>query len=97
MSLFLRRGLPVFPTLHPAEAALAAGVHNPIKVRSCIFLCIYLQPWLNMELDLQSLFGPHVHSSTYSSWLRRATPPHLPYLGSYTRALLAAKIGDIFL
>jgi hypothetical protein len=28
---------------------------------------------LNMELDLQSLFGAHVHSSTH--WLRPRNPP----------------------
>jgi len=34
----------------------------------------------NMELDLQSLFGPHVHSCT--NWLRpRNPPPHPPLFG----------------
>ncbi len=43
---------------------------------------------LNMELDLQSLFGLHVHSCT--QWLRPRTllPPPL---GSYTRALLVSQ------
>ncbi len=31
---------------------------------------------LNMELDLQSLFGPHVHSCTH--WLRPRNPPPPP-------------------
>ncbi len=42
---------------------------------------------LNMELDLQSLFGLHVHSCTH--WLR-PPPPLPPYLDSYTRALLVS-------
>ncbi len=33
---------------------------------------------LNMELDLQSLFGLHVHSSTH--WLRPRNSPHLAYI-----------------
>jgi hypothetical protein len=37
--------------------------------------------WLNMELNLQSLFGLHVHRCTH--WLRPSnTPPPLPHLGS---------------
>ncbi len=44
---------------------------------------------LNMELDLQNLFGIHVHSCTHYHWLR-PNKPQLPpaHLGSYTRALL---------
>ncbi len=42
---------------------------------------------LNMELDLQSLFGFHVHSCTHLLTLRNPTPLP-PHLGSYTRALL---------
>ncbi len=43
---------------------------------------------LNMKLDLQSLFGLHVHSCTH--WLRSRNPPTplSPHLVSYTRALL---------
>jgi hypothetical protein len=44
---------------------------------------------LNMELDLQSLFGLHVHSCSH--WLRPATPPPPPLLGLYTRALLVSQ------
>ncbi len=49
---------------------------------------------LDMELDLQSLFGLHVHSCAH--WLRphNSRPPHS---GSFTRALLSAKIDDISL
>jgi hypothetical protein len=50
---------------------------------------------LNMELDLQSLFGLHVHSCTHclrprcnSYPLTRGNPPHL---GSCTRSLLASQ------
>jgi hypothetical protein len=52
-----------------------------------------------MVLDLQSLFGLHVHSSAH--WLKPCNLPSLPpppHLGSYTRALLVrAKIDDISL
>jgi hypothetical protein len=41
--------------------------------------------WLNMEFDLQSLFGLHVHSCTH--WLSPRNSPSHPHLGSYTRAL----------
>jgi hypothetical protein len=40
---------------------------------------------LNMELDLQSLFG---HSLAENPQL---PPPHTPHLGLYTRALLVGK------
>ncbi len=39
-----------------------------------------------MELDLQSLFGLHVHSCSH--WLRPRNSPLPPHLGSYTSALL---------
>jgi hypothetical protein len=42
---------------------------------------------LNIELDLQSLFGLHVYSCTIG-W-EPATPA--PHLGSYTRALLVRQ------
>jgi hypothetical protein len=44
-----------------------------------------------MELDLQSLFGLHVHSCTH--WLRTRNPPFPipPHLGSHTRALLVSQ------
>ncbi len=46
---------------------------------------------LNMELDLQSLFGLPVHSCTH--WLRPPQPPypHPLYLGSHTKALLVSQ------
>ncbi len=44
---------------------------------------------LNMELDLQSLFGL-LCTAVLIGW-DPATPPLLPHLGSYTRALLAGK------
>jgi hypothetical protein len=52
---------------------------------------------LNMELDLQSFFGLHVHSCTH--WLRTRNPSLPPHLGSYTRALLVSQdtVDDIFL
>ncbi len=40
---------------------------------------------LNMELDLQILFGLHVHSCTH--WPRPRNPPLPPHLGSNTWAL----------
>jgi hypothetical protein len=43
-----------------------------------------------MELDLQSLFGLHVHSCTH--WLKpRNRNPPPPHLGSYTRVLLVSQ------
>ncbi len=41
-----------------------------------------------MELDLQSLFGLHVHSCT--RWLRPHNSPP-PHLGTYTRPLLVSQ------
>ncbi len=43
---------------------------------------------LNMGLDLQSLFGLHVHSCTH--WLRTLIPPP-PHLGSHTKTLLVSQ------
>ncbi len=39
----------------------------------CLYLIIITICRLNMELDLESLFGLHVHSCTH--WLRPRTPP----------------------
>ena len=46
---------------------------------------------LNMESDLQSLFGLHAHSCTH--WLkpRNSSPPRAFALGSYTRVLLVSQ------
>ncbi len=44
---------------------------------------------LNMELDLQSLFGL-LFTAVLIGW-DPATPPLPPHLGSYTRALLASQ------
>ena len=62
---------------------------------TCKYVGIKLR--LNMEIDLQSLFGLHVHSCTH--WLRPRTPPPFPpHLGQYTRALLVSReIDDISL
>jgi hypothetical protein len=48
---------------------------------------------LNMELDLQSLFGLHVHSCTH--WLRPRNPP--PHLGSSHIRGRYGQIDDISL
>jgi hypothetical protein len=51
---------------------------------------LFVTPWLyrlNMKLDLQILFGLHVHRCTH--WLRHRHPP--PHLGLYTRALLVSQ------
>jgi hypothetical protein len=42
-----------------------------------------------MELDLQSLFGLHVHSCTYCKRPRNASPQ--PTFGSYTRVPLVSQ------
>jgi hypothetical protein len=47
---------------------------------------------LNKELDLQSLFGLHVHGFTY--WLRPRNPP--PRISAHIRGRCwSAKIDDI--
>ncbi len=48
-----------------------------------------MQHRLNMELDIQSLFGLNVNSCTH--WPRLHPPPISPHLGSYTRALLVSQ------
>jgi hypothetical protein len=44
---------------------------------------------LHVELDLQSLFGLHVHSCALR--LRPCKPPIPPHLDSYTRGLLVSQ------
>jgi hypothetical protein len=44
----------------------------------------------NMELDLQSFFGLHVHCCILIGG-NPATPPFPSHLGSYTRALLVSQ------
>jgi hypothetical protein len=44
---------------------------------------------LNMEVDLQSLFGLHVYGCNHLLRPRNPTPP--PHLGSYTRPLLVSQ------
>ncbi len=63
---------------------LATDEFNTDKQSSCVW-SMSCPHRLNMELDIQSLFGLHVHSST--NWLRPRKPPP-PHLGSYTMALL---------
>jgi hypothetical protein len=52
---------------------------------------------LNMELDLQSLFGLHGHSCTH--WLRPRNPPPLsPHIWAHIRGRYwSAKIDDMSL
>ncbi len=45
---------------------------------------------LNMELDLQSLFGL-LCTAVLIGWDPAASPPPSPHLGSYTRALLVSQ------
>jgi hypothetical protein len=45
---------------------------------------------LNMELDLQSLFGLHVYTVQLYSLSETPHPPP-PYFGTYTRALLVIQ------
>jgi hypothetical protein len=45
---------------------------------------------LNMELELQSLYGLHVHSCTH--WLKPLdSPPPNSHLGLFTRALMVSQ------
>jgi hypothetical protein len=46
---------------------------------------------LNMKLNLQSLFGLLCTLYSCTHWLRPATNPLPPHLGSYTRALLVSQ------
>jgi hypothetical protein len=46
---------------------------------------------LNMELDLQSLFGLLVHIVLITRDPAAPSPPPPPHMGSYTRALLASQ------
>ncbi len=52
---------------------------------------------LNMEIDLQSLFGLHMSRHSCTHWLRPRIPsPHPPHWDSYTRGRYwSAKIDDI--
>ncbi len=51
---------------------------------------IHFYQRLNMELDLQNLFGLHVHSTTH--WPTPRYHPYFPpHLISYTRALLVSQ------
>ncbi len=67
-------------------------VNTPqVSPRWRIFLSfehIWQKHRLNLELDLQSLFGLHLHSCIH--WPRPHTPPP-PHLGSYRRALLFSQ------
>jgi hypothetical protein len=57
----------------PNEKMLHALLLMYKSVRVCIII-----HWLNMELDLQSLFGLHVHSCTHLLRLRNCPPPSHP-------------------
>ncbi len=59
------------------------------KLEATLPLLLWWDHRLNMELDLQSLFGSCVQ--LYSL----AETPLPPHLGSYARAYLSAKIDDI--
>ncbi len=53
-----------------------------------------LDHWLNIELDLRSLFGLHVHSRTH--WLRPRNASHPPRIWAHVRGRYwSAKIDDI--
>ncbi len=55
-----------------------------IEVSSLFYFTYILCGPLNMELDLQSLFGPHVHSCTH--WVRPPPPPTpSPHIWSHIR------------
>ena len=74
-----KRGLQIFRLMEMGELV-------PTEVVLDILAEVGRQHRLNMELDLQSLFGLHVHGFTH--WLRpRNTPPPSAFgLISYTRA-----------
>jgi hypothetical protein len=72
----LEKSLNVFENIFHSESFVKDGAFHRLK----------------MELDLQSLFGLHVHS--YTHWLRPRNLQPLPippHLGSYTRTLLVSQ------
>jgi hypothetical protein len=50
---------------------------------------------LNMEFDLQSLFGLHVHSCTHRLRLRKSSPPPLSIWAHIRGCYWSSKIDDI--
>ncbi len=62
-------------------------LHDPSPSNRCLSNPVSIHGFhrLNMDSDLQSLFGPYVHSY---GWDSACHPPHL---GSYTRALLVSQ------
>jgi hypothetical protein len=56
---------------------------------------LWFEHRLNMELDLQSLFGLHVQSCTH--WLRPRNPPAPPIWAHIRWRYWSAKIDDISL
>jgi hypothetical protein len=79
-------------TTPPPTAFLFCSMKIFFPTRFAIESGYILSHRLNMELDLQSLFGLHVHSCT--RWLKtRNPPPHPPARGGYWWA----KIDDISL
>jgi hypothetical protein len=63
---------------------------GPVELRAMYVQVKPINHWLHMELDLQSLFGL-LCIQLYSLAETPATPPLLPHLGSYTRALLVSQ------
>ncbi len=69
--------------------AIAVRLQGHFHFRMWRYALLYIH---SMALDLQSLFGFHVHSCFH--WLRETPQQHPPpHLGSYTRALLVTKDG----
>ncbi len=88
---YIRKGFLIYEEMRKYFTIYEeAVIHTWLCTPSLLNFLIYKENLchkLNMDLDLQSLFGLHVHGCTH--WRRpRKPPPPPPYLGSYTRALL---------
>ncbi len=65
-------------------------------ILGCLALRVRTNHMLNMELDLQSLFGLHVHSCTH--WLRPRNRDPYPHIRAHKRGRYwSVKIDDISL
>ncbi len=81
VSLILKRSKPTMRQL--------CSKHVPVQVRTVLSQKANPNLQFSCTVDLQSLFGLHVHSCTH--WLRPRNPPPAPHLGLYTRALLVSQ------
>jgi hypothetical protein len=70
--------ITIFPECVGTKHAYSLGIH--VNKRETTFWPVNWsarKPWLNIELDLQSLFGLHLHVHICTHWLRHrnSLPP----------------------